>query len=316
MFRDTATFLSGPSPAMSRLLAQIRYVAPYFRTALLTGERDCGEEAVARQLHRLSPLANRPFLELTPAEIGLRFDNTGSYDAAAAEGLIYLPQPECLPASAQAAILRMLRERGSQAPRIVAFAENGIRSLVSTGSFSPELADSLAALRVPLPSLRDRPEDIPSLMSAMLRDQAEQLAIRLPEIGEDLLSSATAELWPGNFEQMRSVAVTLLQRTASPILRTADLKAVLTALPKTEVRERRKIRLVTLDQVIHEHIHSVLFACKGNKLRAAEILGISRSTLYRMLGSVSSSTGHSDAQADDDSTQAQTSTFNDLRIAS
>ena len=309
MFRDPATFLSGPSPAMSRLHGQIRYVAPYFRTALLTGERDCGEEAAARQLHCLSPLAHRPFLELTPTEITQRFDISGNYAAAATEGLIYLPQPERLPPFAQTALLRMLRERGAQAPRVVAFAENGIRSLVSTGTFSPELADSLAALRVPLPPLRDRSADIPGLMTAMLRDQAEKLSIRLPEIANDLLDASAAELWPGNFDQMRSVAIALLHRTASQILRTTDLQAVLTALPKTTVRERRRIRLVALDQVIHEHIHSVLFACKGNKLRAAEILGISRSTLYRMLGSTASSRISADTSAQDPS-------LTDLRIAS
>ena len=313
IFRDSATYLSGPSAAISRLYGQLRYVAPYFRTALLTGERDCGEEAVARQLHRLSPLANRPFLEITPDEISSRFSSNGSFTADADKGLIYLPQPERLPAPAQIGLLRMLRERGSQAPRVVAFAENGIRSLVSSGTFSPELADSLAALRVPLPPLRDRPEDIPGLMSAMLHDQAEHHAILLPEIGEDLLSSSATELWPGNFAQMHSVALGLLKRTASQVLRTADLQAVLTTLPKAEIRERRRIRLVPLDQVIHEHIHSVLFACKGNKLRAAEVLGISRSTLYRMLGSNPSAPGSATAQLQ---TPAPSSAFDQLRIAS
>jgi DNA-binding NtrC family response regulator len=313
MFRDHATFLSGPSAAISRLLGQIRYVAPYFRTALLTGEQHCGQEAVARQLHRLSPLANRPFLEITPAEVELRFNGTLPFGSSITEGLIYLPQPELLSPAAQAALLRMLRERGSQAPRIVAYAEHGIRSLVTTGTFSPELADSLGALRVPLPSLRDRTEDIPGLMSAMIRDQAEDRAIRLPEIGDDLLASSAKELWPGNFEQLRSVALALLQRTASQVLHTSDLQAVLTSLPKPELRERRSIRLVTLDQVIHEHIHAVLFACKGNKLRAAEILGISRSTLYRMLGTLPSEGVLDKNQAD---TADSRSLHPALRIAS
>jgi DNA-binding NtrC family response regulator len=268
---------------MSRLHGQIRYVAPYFRTALLCGEHDCGDEAAARALHRLSPLSHRPFVELTPADAEFRFGQHSPQAATASEGMIYLPQPERLSSFAQATLLRILRERGSQAPRIVAFAENGIRSLVGMGTFSPELADSLAALRIPLPPLRERPEDIPDLLTAMLREQAGNLGIPPPQLAPDLLESSARESWPGNFNQLRSAARALLDLSSSHPLHAGDLQTVLNAIPALAVRERRTIRLVTLDRIIQEHLHAVLFACKGNKLRAAEILGISRSTLYRML---------------------------------
>ncbi len=284
MFRDLATFLAGPSPAMSRLHGQIRYVAPYFRTALLTGERDCGEEAVARTLHRLSPLSDRPFLELTPAEVESRSTETNSRSPSATEGMIYLPHPEQLSPVAQKALLRLLRERGPTAPRIVAFAENGVRSLVGMGSFSPELADTLAALRIMLPPLRDRTEDIPLLLSSILQEQSEHQGLQPPHLTSELLDSASREPWPHNFAQLHAVALALLERTPNSPLHPSDLQAVLGAMPPAPVHDRRSTRMVTLDQVIQEHIHAILFSCKGNKLRAAEVLGISRSTLYRMLG--------------------------------
>lgn len=311
MFKDLATFLAGPSPAMSRLHGQIRYVAPYFRTALLTGERNCGEEAVARALHRLSPLTHRPFLELTPAEAELRFDERKPQSTSASEGMIYLPHPELLPPFAQKSLLRMIRERGPQAPRVVAFAENGIRSLVSTGTFSSELADTLVALRIALPPLRDRTEDIPVLLGTLLLEQSEQQGLLPPQLTPDLLDAATRELWPENFSQLHAVALALLERTPAGPLQTADLNAVFRALPSSPVPERRSTRMVTLDQVIQEHIHAILFACKGNKLRAAEVLGISRSTLYRMLGSHGLATPIEDTGQPVDATG-----FSPLRIAS
>ena len=296
---------------MSRLHGQMRYVAPYFRTALLTGERNCGEESVARALHRLSPLAHRPFLELTPDQAELRFDETNLQPSSPVEGLIYLPHPELLHPSSQKSLLRLLRERGAQAPRVVAFAENGIRSLVSMGTFSPELADSLGALRIALPPLRERSEDIPELLNRILQEQSEQQGLQPPQLTSSLLDVATNELWPGNFAQLHAVALVLLERNHDIPLQPSDLTAVLHAIPASPVPERRSTRMVTLDQVIQEHIHAVLFACKGNKLRAAEVLGISRSTLYRMLGSNGLAT-----PIEDSAHPSQHTVFPHLRIAS
>ena len=151
------------------------------------------------------------------------------------------------------------------------------------GTFSAELADSLGALRITLPPLRDRMEDVPDLLRAMLRDQAAQLEMPPPELAPDLLTEVLKQVWMGNLEQLRTVALGLVERGGGVELRAADLHAVLSAVPNPPKRDRRETRMVSLDQIIQEHLRSVLFACNGNKLRAAEVLGISRSTLYRML---------------------------------
>jgi DNA-binding NtrC family response regulator len=284
-----AAWLAGSSAAMTQLRGQIRRVAPYFRTALLTGERDCGEEAAAHILHQLSPLGHHAFLELTPAEADLRFTSGTSPEHVTMEGMLYLPQPERLPRNAQTALLRLLRERGSQAPRIVAFAERGLRPLVSTGGFSAELADSLGALRIILPPLRERREDIPELLTQMVQDIATKTRNTPPQLAPDLLEAAMQLSWPGNFAQLQSTAEGLIEHAAKlaphavNLLRAIDLETVLGAIPTATPHDRREIRLVRLDDVIQEHIRAVLFACNGNKLRTAEVLGISRSTLYRML---------------------------------
>lgn len=284
-YKDVPKFFAGSSHAMTQLLEQIRRVAPYFRTALLTGERDCGEEEAAHALHQLSPLSALPFVELMPADAESRFKQRGPPGSPAAEGMIYLPRPERIPQAVQQALLRMLRERGPNAPRVVAFAERGLRSLVSMGAFSAELAESLGALRIVLPPLRERQEDIPGLLTAIVKEQAEHLGLPVPSLGADLLHAASRQSWPGNFGQLRDVARHLVKHAGTGTLCAADLEMVLDAMPIPERRDRREIRMITLDRLMHEHIRAVLFACNGNKLRAAEVLGISRSTLYRMLES-------------------------------
>jgi DNA-binding NtrC family response regulator len=268
---------------MAQLRGQIGRVAPYFRTALLTGERGCGEEAAARLLHQLSPLSHRPFVSLTPAAVELLFGANSLSESVEAQGMLYLPRPERLPRTVQIALLRLVRKRGSQAPRIVAFAERGLRPLVSSGGFSAELADSLGALRIALPPVRDRREDIPALLTHILQDVATQSGVAPPQLAPDLLDAAMALTWPGNLNQLHAAAAGLLEHSAGLVLHALDLETVLGTLPQPPLYDRREIRMMRLDDVIQEHIRAVLFACNGNKVRTAEVLGISRSTLYRML---------------------------------
>jgi len=279
----TTDWLAGSSAAMCHLHSQIRRVAPYFRTALLVGERGCGEEAVAQALYQLSPVSDHPFATLTPAEVESLFDLNNASDTLAAHGLLYLPRPESLPRTAQIALLRLVRKRGPHTPRIVAFAEHSLRPLVSSGGFSAELADSLGSLRITIPPLRDRREDIPALLTLIVQNIATQSGIAPPQLAPDLLEAATKHPWYGNLMQLHSVAEGLMERAANLVLHVPDLQAVLDATPQSPPRDRRAIRMMRLDDVIQEHIRAVLFACNGNKLRTAEVLGISRSTLYRML---------------------------------
>lgn len=281
-------WLAGSSAAIAQLRAQFRRVAPYFRTALLTGERGCGEAIAARILHQMSPLKDRAFVELTPSATELRFNHNDA-KAGALDGMLFLHQPERLPRSSQVSLLRILREHGAQAPRIVAFAERGLRFMVSSGGFSADLADALTALRITMPSLRDRADDIPALLTHMLQTLSGQRNVSAPAVTSTLLETAVKLPWPGNLAQLHAAAVGLLARSSSGPLRAEDLISVLGTIIQPSLRERHDIRMLRLDDVIQEHIRAVLSACNGNKLRTAEVLGISRSTLYRMLEAQGSS---------------------------
>jgi DNA-binding NtrC family response regulator len=276
-------WLDGTSPAITQLRSQIRRVAPYFRTALLIGEPGCGEEAAARMIHQLSPLGQRSFLDLASAEAIALFADNRAEEELASVGMLYLSCPAQVSPGIQTELLRLLRRYGPQSPRSVAFVERSLRPLVSASGFSAELAEQLGALRIVIPPLRERREDIPQLLVHILQSIAAQSGARLPELAPDLLDAAKRLPWRGNLTQLYAAGEGLMDRATHLILHAPDLDAVLGAISSPIPPHFREVRMIRLDDVIQEHIRAVLFACNGNKLRTSEVLGISRSTLYRML---------------------------------
>ena len=278
--------LLGDSPASTQIRAHVRRVAPYFRCLSLTGERGCGEDAVAKMLHQMCPLQELSFLELEAAEAEQYLARKSSERST--EGLIYLPDAERLSRNAQEGLLRMLRSQAVQSPRIVAFAGRGLKPYISAGFFLPELAGSLGSLRMALPTLRERAMDIPLLMHCRLQKhrlaKAEQGLRMMPLILSDtFLEAAQQFAWPGNLPQMYAALEWLIEHRAGANLSIPDLAMAVESSGTTKVVVAPDTRLVRLDRVVQEHVRAVLVACNGNKLKAAEVLGISRSTLYRML---------------------------------
>jgi DNA-binding NtrC family response regulator len=276
-------WLTGSSPAVTQLRDKIRRVAPYFRAALLVGEPGCGEEAVARSLHQHSPLSQRPFINLKSTEALSIFEDVRSEHTLASVGMFYISHPDQLRPVAQTTLLSLVHRNGAKAPRIVAFVQHGLRPLVSAGGFSPELADFLGSLRIVIPPLRDRSEDIPQLLSNLVQRIAAQSGVSIPELAPDVMDAARLFPWHGNLPQLHSAAKALLERANQQTLHAPDLDAVLGSISRPASPHPRQVRMIRLDDIIQEHIRSVLLACNGNKLRTAEVLGISRSTLYRML---------------------------------
>lgn len=282
----SASSLLGDSPASMQMRAHVRRVAPYFRCLSLTGERGCGEDAVAKMLHQMSPLQDLKFVELDAPDAETRFAGRGT--EAAKEGLIYLPEAERLSRAAQEGLLRTLRMQVGQSPRIVAFTGRGLKPYISAGFFLPELAGSLGSLRMALPTLRERASDIPMLLHCRLQQhrlaQATQEVRSLPvTISDEFLEAARQFAWPGNLPQMYAALEWLMEHRAGTMLSAADMLAAVEAGGRSQEVVTADTRLVRLDRVVQEHVRAVLLACNGNKLKAAEVLGISRSTLYRML---------------------------------
>jgi len=273
---------------MERLWSQMRRVAPHFRCALVSGEPGTGAEAAVRALHELSPYRARPLVVLNALDAEMHLGNTSAALSEFAQRMVYLPEAERLTRAGQMGVLRVLRLRGPRASCIVAHVGNDLRAVVSAGGFSVELAGALSALRVALPPLRERKADLPTLVQSFVSRIAEETSAQKPPIDKGFVDAALAHDWQGNLDELDALLRHLLAGGADGVQYAAwsaeDFSAAREML-QAKPQDRRAVRLITIDQLVQEHIRAVLLACQGNKLRAAEVLGISRSTLYRMLES-------------------------------
>jgi DNA-binding NtrC family response regulator len=275
-------YLSGDGIAMRRLRSQLQRIAPYFRVALITGEAGTGKESSARELHARSTGAGGPFL-VCRAEAFAECLATPSRSAALLQathrGTLFLEDLDEISPIQQCRLLHHLQQQaalGSQRCdlRIIGASGRELRTLAATGQFREELYRRIAAVEIILTPLRNRPEDIAEL--------AEYLLQRTP--GAGAMSSEAKVLlerysWPGNIRELRDTLQQAMMLAEGGPLETWHLPS-LAPLEKTP---EHSPRLERLQDVVQRHVLEVLTRCSGNKLRASEALGISRSTLYRML---------------------------------
>lgn len=280
--------LLGESVAVRRLRSQIGRVAPYFRTALIRGEAGSGKEFVARAIHELSPAGEGPFIV---ADVRLLVE---SEDRVAAElfelahgGTLYLTPVGELSFSHQAALLRFfqaseLRRVDSPRTRILAASDGDLRTLAASGQFSRDLYARLSTVQIFVPPLRQRVDDIPILGTWLLRRLAEEIGQSPKMFAESAILRLQEHPWPNNLREFERVVAQAAALADAELIEARHLRALF----EPEVVESPGIatsKSERLHDVMQRHVLDVLTRCGGNKVRAAELLGISRSTLYRML---------------------------------
>jgi DNA-binding NtrC family response regulator len=299
----------GNSAAMERLRLQVRRIGPHFRTVLIRGETGTGKELVARALHRMSSGMRGPLvvchaaapedaLDGCDVEGECRADPIGCLIRRAAGGTLFFDGVSEMPMEAQLRLLRELRrhevtqsrwetQRGGRTAtvradvRVIASTGEDLRVLVAAGRFRAELYQRLAMVEITLPPLRERAEDIPALSQYFL----DRFAMVYGGVGFAVSDKVVRDLqryrWPGNVRELEAVLHNGVLGAEGTELGIEDLIPYLTEagaeVPAEAVRPKK------LNDVVQRHVLQVLQSCAGNKLRAAEALGISRSTLYRML---------------------------------
>ena len=260
---------TGTSPEVQRLRMQVERIAPHFRVALLTGESGVGKRAIAQKMHRASPAARHPFTVMESSE----FARNGRLPAA--HGTVYLHGLDALHPASQGKMLRAIKALHRET-RVVVASQHDLRSLVSAGRLRHDLYESVGTLEIRVPPLRNRLEDLTLIILSMLK------RLSVPETPAEITPGALVELaqhqWPGNLEELFA--------TCEALSRTRTL----IAQPQLPLFEGHipASPPARLEEAMHRHVLDVLQSCSGNKLRAAEALGISRSTLYRMLDTQSS----------------------------
>ena len=295
----------GVSTPFKAMLTLIERAAPTEATVLITGESGTGKELVARTLHQLSPRNDKPFVAINCAAIpkelieselfghvkgaftGAIKDKKGKFELAES-GTILLDEIGELPYDLQAKLLRVLQERviepvGSESRteidiRLVAATNVDLSDRVLRGQFRDDLFYRLNVIPIRVPSLRERTEDIPLLVSAFLKQFAPDVSI---EVDPDLMTKLRSHSWPGNIRELEN----LIERLV--ILRTSNLLSVATLPPDFGIA-RKKPELpagehVTFHEAEKNLVVDALNKFGWNKAGAARYLNIPRHILiYRM----------------------------------
>jgi DNA-binding NtrC family response regulator len=324
----------GASQTMQEVFSLIQQVAPSRAAVLLTGESGTGKELAARAIHALSPRRSGPFVAINCAampdtlmESELFGHEKGAFTGAierragcfelAQNGTVLLDEIGDMPAATQAKLLRVLedgrvRRLGGKAEvqldvRVIAATNAPLETAIREGRFREDLYYRLNVFPIPLPSLRDRKEDIPMLASALLSDLNSKHGSKVTDISPEVEDRLCSYNWPGNVRELRNVmerAVILAgEGTIQPSHLPPGFNASpgASAVPAASVAENGELRIpfgYTVEQAERALIELTLEHTKGNKTRAAEVLGISQKTLFNKLKEYGAQGTSSGASAD------------------
>ena len=298
----------GRSAPMLETIRRIRRVAQHFRTVLITGETGTGKELAARALHDLSPVASGPFIAcncsalvetLAESELfghvkgaftGAVQDRMGVFEAASG-GTVLLDEVGELSLSAQSKLLRVLQNQEIQrvgSPtvrrvnvRVVAATHRDLRSMIKELRFREDLFYRLSMIHIKLPTLAERSEDLHLLQQHFIKNFAEQYGKDIRGVTRRAQVVLSRHSWPGNIRELENVLGNACMMTDSEAIDIGDLPEYLCSKARSEPESEAAV--ATLQQVEKAHTVRVLESLGGNKVRTAELLGISRAKLYRIL---------------------------------
>jgi DNA-binding NtrC family response regulator len=289
----SAAPVAGVSAAWRKLLMQAEMAAPHLQVATIEGEHGSGKHTLARYLFSRSPLA-RSIFQRRDAREWLATDA----DPATLAGFMYLDRVDLLAPPGQGLLLAVLKSLQDFPPGraiLLASSQISLRQMAGQGLLMPDLAFRLTAIRFAIPPLRQRREDVAPLAQALLERLCARYQQRPVVFGPGVMARLLQHNWPGNVRELASVLENALLEAANGVIRPGDL--ALPDGPQSQFENQTALRAdllpatrpagLSLDAVIRHHVQYVLDLNRGNKLRAARQLAISRSTLYRILGNQS-----------------------------
>jgi DNA-binding NtrC family response regulator len=295
--------LVGRDPRMIEIYKLVGQVAATRANVLIRGESGTGKELIARAIHDHSREAGEPFVPINctavPATLleselfghvrgaftGAQGDRRGKF-ALAGRGAIFLDEIGDTSADFQTKLLRVLQERqfypvGADRPerteaRVIAATHRDLEAMVAAGQFRADLYYRLRVVEIVVPPLRERAGDLPLLAATLVRRAAAAVGRPDPVLAPDALAALARHAWPGNVRELENCLTRAVVVASGDVIRAEHL-VLGAAAPEGPAK------LGTLDDVEREHVLRVLAATRGHKARAAQILGISRPRLDRIL---------------------------------
>jgi DNA-binding NtrC family response regulator len=292
---------------MLEVYKQIAHAADSSAPVLLVGESGSGKELVARAIHSHSKRAREPFVGINCGAIadtlleselfghqrgaftGAVSDHKGVFEQAGG-GTVLLDEIGDTTAALQVRLLRVLEEGevrpvgGNRAlpvaARIIAATNVPLTQAVEEKRFRQDLFYRLSVIVIRVPPLRDRRADIPLLIGSFLDDACKRAGQR-KLLSTEALDALLRHPWPGNVRELRNTIERLVVSSRGSLIEPFDLPDALSAAPPG-LHDQPFADLPPLEELERRYLLHVLDAAKGNRTRAAEILGIDRRTLYRM----------------------------------
>jgi DNA-binding NtrC family response regulator len=295
----------GQSAAMKKVFDAIETVAPTDATVLITGESGTGKELVARAIHAGSPRRYHPMVAihcgaltetLLESELfghekgaftGAQYRKKGKFELAEG-GTVFLDEIGDISLKTQTDLLRVLQEReivrvgGHQTLKVdfrcVAATNKDLEELIRDGKFRPDLYYRLNVFHIVLPPLRERPEDIPTLVDHFVKKYAMAMNRRIHQVSPQAMNAIQRYPWPGNVRELENAVERAMVVGHEPELREEDF-----ALKPSSAQNAPSLEGKTLDEIEKTYILRVLEDCSYNQTRAAEVLDIDRVTLHNKL---------------------------------
>ncbi|HEY4271117.1 MAG TPA: sigma-54 dependent transcriptional regulator [Candidatus Udaeobacter sp.] len=308
--RPTPVFNSKPMHEIAEL---IEAMAPSDASVLIIGESGVGKEVIANTIHARSRRAGQPMVKLNCAAFpqtmiegelfgyvkgaftGATHDFPGVI-AAADRGTLFLDEISDMPADLQTRFLRVLQERefrplGSTQTikadfRAIAATNMPVSEALAENRLRSDLYYRLNTFQIEVPPLRKRKEDIPPLIGQFVRQFSQQLGKPEPDVSPDAFQKLLDYSWPGNVRELQNAIEYAVVLARDGVIGVKELPAEIqlpAALQQAEVGRLPRKGVQTLDDLERTAILQALAECRGNKKKAAELLGIQRPTLYNKL---------------------------------
>ncbi|MDQ8204563.1 sigma-54 dependent transcriptional regulator [Pelagicoccus sp. SDUM812003] len=300
----------GNSPELIKVIDRVKLVAPSKASVLIEGETGTGKEMIAQAIHQNSGRAKGPFVAVhcaaLPAnllESELFGHEKGSFTGAterrigrfemAEGGTLFLDEIGEIDLTIQVKLLRFLEQRtferiGSSKSikvdtRLVAATNKDLLAMTKEGTFREDLYYRLNVVQIRMPPLRERAEDLPQLLNHFLNEFAEENGMEPPQFEPGAIQCLRRYSWPGNIRELRNFAENAVVLHRGGVVHDYDLESKFRGESKSIDGSGKVVSPLDKEENEKRLLREALADAKGNRTRAAALLGISRRTLHRKL---------------------------------